>query len=113
MLPSLVRERLRPLADPERAAAQQAYLKTDQPMFGVGRPAFQAVMRELVREHPPADRAAWERDVAALWEGPERDLRYAAIAWARAFRRRRFLDLDVVPLLERMVREGAWWDLVD
>jgi 3-methyladenine DNA glycosylase AlkD len=113
MLAEIVRDRLRAMADPERAKAQQAYLKTEQPIIGVGRPAFRALIRELARTHPPADRAAWERDVAALWEGPERDLQWAAVDWAQSFRRRRFVDLAAVPLFERMVREGAWWDLVD
>jgi 3-methyladenine DNA glycosylase AlkD len=113
MLPEILRERLRALGDPERAVAQQAYLKTQQPMFGATRPASQAVLRELIRTHPPADRAAWERDVVALWKGPERDLQHAAVDWAQAFKRKRYADLDAIPLFERMVREGAWWDLVD
>ncbi len=112
-LRDLVSSRLRALGDPERAVAQQRYLKTDQPIFGVTRPAFKIVMRDIVRERPPVDREAWERDVVELWAGPERDLRWAAVSWARAFRRRRFVDLATVPLWERMVWEGAWWDLVD
>jgi 3-methyladenine DNA glycosylase AlkD len=111
-LPERLRSRLAPLADPDRAAAQQAYLKTDQPMVGVTRPVFRQVVRALMREAPPADRSAWAGDVASLWAGPERDLRYAAVAWLTGFRGR-FLDTDAVPLVERMIREGAWWDLVD
>lgn len=112
-LRDLVSSRLRALGDAERAVAQQRYLKTDQPIFGVTRPAFKIAMREIAKERPPADRGAWERDVVELWAGPERDLRWAAVFWARAFRRRRFVDLATAPLWERMVREGAWWDLVD
>lgn len=112
-VPDVVRERLRAVGDPSRVPGAQAYLKTDQVMFGVSAPAFHAVMRALARERPPAGREVWEREIGALWEGPEREVWYAAIAWGRAFPRRQFLDLAVVPLLERMVREGAWWDLVD
>ena len=108
----LLRERLRPHADPERARAQQAYLKTDMPMLGTTRPVQKQVFRAFLREHAPADRAAWEAGALALWAGPERDLKYAAVDWVKGFRGR-YLDLEAVPLLGRLVREGAWWDLVD
>jgi 3-methyladenine DNA glycosylase AlkD len=108
-----VRQRLMALADPERARQQQAYLKTTQPMFGVSRPDQRAIDKQLVAAHPPVDRGDWEAGVRALWSQPERDLQYAAIGYARALSRRRFLVPQTMPLLEQMVREGAWWDLVD
>ncbi|MEZ4323142.1 MAG: DNA alkylation repair protein [Myxococcota bacterium] len=110
---AFVRERLEALADPARAAQMQAYLKTTQPMLGVSRPAQKPVWRDLKRAFVPADRAEWEATVRALWAEPEREMQYAAIDYAEGFRRREFLDPTVVPLLEQMVVEGAWWDLVD
>jgi 3-methyladenine DNA glycosylase AlkD len=107
-----LRERLRAHADPARARAQQAYMKSAIPFLGVARPDQRRVFRAFVRDHPPADRAAWAAGADALWAGAERELRYAAIGWVTGFRGR-FLDLEAVPRLERMVREGAWWDLVD
>ena len=107
-----VRAGLAPLADPDAAVAMQRYLKTDMPMLGVKRPDQKRVFRDAMKAHPPRDRAEWASAVEQLWAGPERELKHAAIAWAGGFRKR-FLDPDAVPLLERMVREGAWWDLVD
>lgn len=98
-------------ADPARAAGTQAYLKTTMPMFGVPRPEQQQIFRRW-KDRPPPDREAWERAVLAAWAGPERELKYAAVAIVRGWRGR-FLDLDVVPLLVELVRDGAWWDLVD
>lgn len=100
-------------ADPARAAQMQRYLKTTQPMFGVGRSEMRALIRAACKAHPPADRAQWEAGLRALWAEPEREFRYAAIAWSQAFARKRFLSPEAVPLVESMIREGAWWDLVD
>jgi 3-methyladenine DNA glycosylase AlkD len=70
------------------------------------------VVRGFLRDAAPADRAGWEAGAEVLWAGPERELRYAAIDWVKGFRGR-FLRLDAVPLLERLIRDAAWWDLVD
>ncbi|MEZ4235105.1 MAG: DNA alkylation repair protein [Myxococcota bacterium] len=111
-LPEALRARLAPLADPARARAQQAYLKTEAPMLGVPRPAVRDAVRGLLRERGVGDRDAWAEAVAALWAGPERELRAAAVDWARG-RRGEHLDAEALPMLEAMIREGAWWDLVD
>ena len=110
---AFVRAGLEPLADGAYAAKMRSYLKTDMPMFGVRKPDQRPIHRDLVRRFAPEDRDAWEATVRALWAGPERELKYAAIAYAKAFRRRRFLSPTSVPLLEDLVRDGAWWDLVD
>jgi 3-methyladenine DNA glycosylase AlkD len=101
-----------PYADAERARSVQAYLKTDMPMIGVSRPDQKRVFREVFARHPPADAAEWEAGVRAAWAGPERELKWAAVALTLAFRKK-FLTMAAVPLLEQLVREGAWWDLVD
>jgi 3-methyladenine DNA glycosylase AlkD len=108
-----VRARLEAEADPEKSGKMRAYLKTTQPMFGASRPAQKPVWREMKKRFFPEDRDAWEAAVKALWSEPEREFRYAAIEYAKGFKRRRFLDLGAVPLIETLVREGAWWDLVD
>lgn len=109
---SFVRERLAAIADPDRAAKMQRYLRTSMPMFGVPAPAQKKILREAIAAFVPEDRDAWARNVAALWDEDEREMKYAAITYARGFARR-FLDPEAVPLIERMVRDGAWWDLVD
>lgn len=98
-------------ADPVQAEKMAAYLKTEAPQLGVSKPALDALMRDLKARHRPADRQAWERAVLAVWTLPWRDGRTAAIRYARAFPS--FVTHDSLPLFERMIREGAWWDLVD
>lgn len=109
---TLARERLAALAEPEKAAQMQRYMKTDDPFFGVQRPALRVVERELRQQlgRRPSW-SDWETAVWSLWIGPERELRYLAIGLAKAWRAH--LVPESVPVFERMVREGAWWDLVD
>lgn len=98
----------------DRAAATQArkYLKTDMPMFGVSRPVLKELLRDALAQHVPATRTEWEQAVRLAWAGPQRELKYAAVAILRGYRGR-WLGPEAIPLLEQLIREGAWWDLVD
>jgi 3-methyladenine DNA glycosylase AlkD len=116
-----LRHRLRAAADPGRAPAMQAYMKSAMPFHGVATPQRRVITKALWREHAPSDAAAWRKQVAELWDGAShREERYAAIDWCRlAWKPDRtsdrfaFHDLAALPLFERMIVEGAWWDFVD
>lgn len=98
-------------ADPARIAQMQAYLKTGQPFLGVMADGRVEVVRQVDARFPARDVRENERQVARLWKGPEREMQYVAIGLAR--RRRKLVGAGSLPLYERMIREGAWWDLVD
>ena len=109
-----VRAALTEAGDPGRAAQQQAYMKSELPYVGLGAPALKALLRPLLVEHRFVDRAQWEAAVLELWEDAEhREEWYAAIALLRHRSYRAWLDPDLLPLLEQLVRTGAWWDVVD
>ncbi|MEW5850230.1 MAG: DNA alkylation repair protein [Myxococcota bacterium] len=97
--------------DPEIARGMAAYMKTDMPFHGVKKPERLPVLRELKKRYAPADARAYEETVLALWQGKHREEKYAALYMAMAFRK--LIDLPAMPLYERLIREGAWWDLVD
>lgn len=105
-----IRARLRAAADPSRAAGQQAYLKSDLPFLGVRVPDTRRIARAVVAGEP--DAAVIIEDAQQLWDvASHREERYAAMMLlavppARA-------DLRIVPLIERMVRAGRWWDITD
>ena len=111
-LVAAIRTALVAQGDRTQAAAARRYLKTDMPMFGVPRPALKEIVRDALARHVPATRAEWEQAVRLAWAGPQRELLYAAIAVVRGWRGR-WLGPEALPLLEQLVREGAWWDLVD
>lgn len=98
-------------ADPEVGAGMAAYMKSSIPCLGVKKPQRVPIERQLARDHAPADQAAYEAAVLALWGQREREYRYLAIALARRWKR--FVAAPSLPLYERLVQEGAWWDFVD
>lgn len=99
------------LADPEKASAMQAYMKTDMPFYGVQRKGRDSVLRSLAASHQPANGDEYRTLVLALWGLPHREEKYLAIAAAIRFRR--WITPDQIDLFRRLIIEGAWWDLVD
>jgi 3-methyladenine DNA glycosylase AlkD len=111
-----VRAELVAHADPERAAGQQHYMKSAMPYFGLASPQLTAVLRPLLRDPSLAmqSRDQWESTIRELWdEAAHREEWYAAIALARHRPYRTWVDSDAMPLWERLIRAGAWWDVVD
>lgn len=102
---------LRRLADPDRAARMAAYLKTDMPFYGVQKPDLAPIARRLAAELDPATLADYQQIVLRLWNLPHREEKYLALDIATRFRR--FQVVEALPLYARLIREGAWWDLVD
>ena len=99
------------LADAEKAPAMAAYMKTDQPFYGIQKPERMPVYKQLKKQFPAGDRAEYEKNVGALWSLPHREEKYAALYYASSFPE--FLAFDSLPLYATMIRQGAWWDLVD
>lgn len=98
-------------SDPAAATAMQAYMKTDMPFYGVKRPERRPIERDLARRFPPAGATAYRRNVLRLWNLPHREEKYLALSYARAFPAH--IGPGQLDLYEHLVREGAWWDLVD
>lgn len=85
-------------------------MKSDLPFLGVRVPDTRRIARAVVAGEP--DAAVIIEDAQQLWDvASHREERYAAMMLlavppARA-------DLRIVPLIERMVRAGRWWDITD
>jgi 3-methyladenine DNA glycosylase AlkD len=107
----LVQGALADLADPSKAAEMQAYMKTEMPFYGVQKAQRAPILRDLVRAFPPSDRDDYEGIVLALWGLAHREEKYMALGVARHFKP--FVVPDSLPLYQRLIVEGAWWDLVD
>lgn len=102
---------LKAIADPAKAGPMAAYMKGIQNFLGVASPDRAALFKRIAPDHLPADEAVYEAGITALWTLPYREGRYLAIAFAR--HNSRFVTPGRLPLYERMLREGAWWDVVD
>ena len=109
-LAELAARELRARANPDKAAPMAAYMKTEMPFYGVQKPGRREVLRAL-EQFRPQSLAEYRAGVLALWGRPHREEKYLAIAWARRWND--FIRLETLDLYERLIREGAWWDLVD
>ncbi len=109
-----LRAALAAAGDPERAEAQQRYLKSTMPCLGVPLAEVRRLARAAESEHPLTERAAWRSCVVELWDDAgHREERYAALALARLPSARSWRDPAFLDVAEHLVLTGAWWDLVD
>lgn len=113
-LVAAVRQALRRAADPAKAPAMQAYMKSSMPYLGVSAVPLRATLKPLFEAHRLETAAAWEATVRALWDqATHREERYAAIELTGHRAYRGFQTPATVPLYQHLIVTGAWWDYVD
>jgi 3-methyladenine DNA glycosylase AlkD len=102
-------------AEAAKAAPMQAYMKSALPFHGIPAPLRRKLTSEAVQAHPCADTATLARTVLALFRQARfREERYAAVELPRlSAAHRKLVDLSLLPVAEALIRESAWWDLVD
>ena len=109
-----IRRDLRDAADPARAPAMQAYMKSAMPFLGVSAPAQRAICRTALNAAPLTSFDEWRDVTLGLWRNATyREERHAAITIADARKFAGFRTKAALPMLEEMIVSGAWWDLVD
>ena len=85
-------------------------MKSAMPFLGVPVPEARRIARAHARGIK--DAATLRTAATVLWdEATHREERYAAMALLAV--RPASEDLDVVPVIEHMVRTGRWWDITD
>ena len=99
-------------ADPARAAAMKAYMKSTMPFRGINLPTVRAITSGVFHDELTCEQL---RDtVLRLWRDARfREERYAAQILLAEKRHIACLGPRDMPMLEEMVVTGAWWDLVD
>ena len=105
-----IEEELRGLGDPQRAANEQRYLRSDLTFLGTGVPAVRSVAKGVWREHPMA-RAQLHAVVEDLWARRIHECRMAAVELLVAGRD--VLLAEDIVLVEQLVRAADTWALVD
>ena len=109
-----IRTELNAIADPARAPAMQAYMKSAMPFLGVPTPARRGLCRELFAELAFGSAEEWITQVLSIWRGAQfREERYCAIELCSIRAARPFQRIDALPMYEEMIVDGAWWDYVD
>jgi 3-methyladenine DNA glycosylase AlkD len=113
-LMAAIRAELVRAADPAKAPAMQAYMKSAMPYLGVQSPQMRALCRAVFAQHSLASFDEWRDTVLALWrQARYREERYAAIALTGNRHYRAYQRLETLPMYEEMIVSGAWWDYVD
>ena len=106
-----VQTRFRRHADPARAEWMTAYLKTDMPIYGVKKEGWDIIQRQFRERFDITSRAQYRQAIETFRALPHRENKYFASWIARTWDK--YITLASLPLYERMIRQGAWWDLVD
>ena len=110
-LVDFVQSEFRKMADPVKAPQMQAYMKNRSPFYGINKPERVAVTRQFKKEFRPANQSEWTEAILALWNLQYREEKYAALDYAVQFPQ--YFEPESLKLYGQLVREGAWWDLVD
>jgi 3-methyladenine DNA glycosylase AlkD len=109
-----LRKELQTAADPTKAPAMQAYMKSAMPYYGVNAPAMKRITKAIFDAHPLDGVQRWTDTVLALWRrATHREERYAAIALTGQRLYRAHQTPDALPIYDEMLVTGAWWDYVD
>ncbi|WEK45263.1 MAG: DNA alkylation repair protein [Candidatus Andeanibacterium colombiense] len=109
-----IRAGLTAIAEPERAPAMQAYMKSAMPYLGVSSGPRRTMCKELFAGLDWPTSEAWQADVLAIWRGAEfREERYCALELTSVQAARRFHTVEALALYEELIVDGAWWDYID
>ena len=92
----------------------QAYMKSTMPYYGVSSPQVDVICKKVFAEDSLESCSEWRDAIIELWRGAvRREERYAAIRLISVKRHRKCWTQELMPMLEEMIVDGAWWDYVD
>ncbi len=94
-----------------KAPQMQAYMKTDQPFYGVQSKLRKQIFRDAIKRHPIINRDIWEKVILELWNGKYREEMYQALEVAERYKI--YHDEAAWSLFEKLLRSATNWDTVD
>jgi 3-methyladenine DNA glycosylase AlkD len=111
VLAHLLANELRAVGDPDRAAQEKAYLKSDLEFFGESVWEIRRVAKAFVSGAKPLAHDDLVALVEALWAEPIFERRMASVVLLELHPK--LLTPADLPLIERLLRESLTWALVD
>ncbi len=106
-----LRQAMSEAADPTKASSMQAYMKTDQPFYGVQAGPRRQIFRAARKQYPIRSREEYEENIRDLWGGVYREEMYLALDLAEGAKAYR--DLASWPLYVDLMRTATNWDTLD
>ena len=102
-----LRQELRKVGDPVKAAAMQAYMKSAMPFHGVQTPLLRQVCRKILVEVSFASATLWRKQVLHLWRSARfREERYAALYLSGDKRARTFQTPAAMKMYQELIGHG-------
>ncbi|MBA2631852.1 MAG: DNA alkylation repair protein [Chloroflexi bacterium] len=111
MIADRIEERLREVGTPERAPGEKRYLKSDLAFLGATVGQIRDAVRDVARAHPDLAHGELVELVEELWSMSIHEGRMAAVLFLCRYGG--LLNVDDLPLIERLVRASKTWALVD
>jgi 3-methyladenine DNA glycosylase AlkD len=107
-------ESLRSAANPSKAPAMQAYMKSQMPCLGISYEPLRKLCKEVLAAHPLTTFDQFHDTILHLWRTAKyREERYAAIELSGHKPYVQYQTLKLLPLYQELITTGAWWDYVD
>lgn len=98
-------------ADEEEAGPMGAYMRKQFPFLGIRSPLRKELLRQLFAEYKMPEGDALRVEVAAIFNLPEREFQYAALAILE--RQKKQLTISDLALCEKLITTKSWWDSID
>ena len=95
----------------EQAGPMKAYMKHHFPFLGIKSPLRKELLREQFQEYALPEVGEMFDEAWKLYELPEREYQYAAIALLDKMKKQ--LTTDDFPKLLKFIEAKSWWDSVD
>lgn len=95
----------------EQAVPMSAYMRNQFNFLGIKTPLRKALLREQFSEYQLPDTIHFTEEVWKLYQLPEREYQYAAIALLEKMKNQ--LTIEDLPFLRKLIESKSWWDSVD
>ncbi|MFJ7936245.1 DNA alkylation repair protein [Sporosarcina sp. NPDC096371] len=95
----------------ELAGPMAAYMKGHFPFLGIKSPLRKQLLKEHFAEYALPNSEQLFDEVWKLYNLPEREYQYAAIALIEKMKKQ--LTIDDFPVVQQLIETKSWWDSVD
>ena len=99
------------LSNDQLAEPMKAYMKHHFPFLGIKSPARTEALRHYFSTHDIPEKPELLEEVWNIYQLPEREYQYVAIALLS--KKLKTLFVDDLGFIEKLITEKSWWDSVD
>jgi len=100
--------------DDVTALAQQKYMKSTMPFYGLPKPLRSALTKPVFEATPPMDHDDWLTTAQHLWRtATHREQWYAALHWTSLKASTSWQTPATMALYDELIVTSSWWDIVD